>query len=386
MIDQFLADLFGTPTASPDIGSAAQALIGGDGGGIGAGGPSTAPMMPASDPMAALMGNDAGGDTMDMSARSAQPGEIPLPRPRPAEAGPGASQPPDIMAMLRGSEPGLRPMPDAASPQGMLGKTLGLDIPSPSKRFQSALAGGMAGGNPAFKGGAFMKGASGGLSGGLKSDKDDADVETARANTAFKNDVATKDLVRKTKQTDALTALYGARTDATVKGKTSTAWNKPPNERWKDAQKLIIDKQKQLYGSINPLSPKAEREAQKAQADKDLATFKDQTYGQYGFSPDGKDIAGENGGGKPRTPSTSKVVGDKEGEDSGLYEKPGKLLGGGTMDDPYMPKSKDEFDGLKPGSIFINPADGRTMTKKAQKTSALENDETGDDTGGEAAA
>lgn len=300
-----------------------------------------------------------------------------VPNPMAPPPGGSAPAPGGMLSRLMGRMNGWQPgggtavptpadQPDNAS--GLVGRLLGMTDPN-EKRLSTALAGGFAGGNPAFKGGAFMKGASGSLSGGLKSDKEDTDAASSDTDKAQKQANFERQQTEKEKTDEALRGLYKSRGDAlTTKanqpaGAGKSSWNKPASERWKDAQRLIIDKQKQLYGGINPLGPKADRDAAKASADKEMGDFKSQTYKQYGFGDDGSDLAdtpqGGAGGGaaKPAVPSSKKVIGDEEGKASGLYPK-------GTYDDPATPASQEEFDAIPAGTIFKNPADGRLMTKR----------------------
>jgi hypothetical protein len=412
-------------------------------------------------------------------------GEIPLPRSRPdiegilagrgGGGGPSLPSPSsdttppstDIIARLSGilRPQGVAPSPNTApadSARGILGRLMGMDT-SGEKRLRSTIAGGFSGGNPAFAGGALMKGAGGGLSGGLKSDKEDLDTETAAADREQKQSNFERTQLDKEKTAEALRNLYGARGSAvgqprsasifkyepgqgrnesgetvdgawkinrldgtrefipdmvlTGKAETSSvaarkdadseamrglraertealrrgderkvkeldekirlntstiglnearakqagvgkgAWNKPPHERYKDAMKLIQDERKAIYGQINPLLPKAEREAAKADADKRLNAFTAKTLKTYGIDAEGNETSTNQGGGMPSaTPSPGK----------------GGVRGSGTYEDPHIPETQEHFDRLPPGSYFINPKDGEIMRKKGQKTSALD--------------
>lgn len=344
-------------------------------------------------------------DALALSAKSNQQPDpsIPLPQPRPdvesilagqtpmngappaAPTAPGTPPAPNagLLARLAGVTPsGAQPANangTAAPATGLMGKLAGMDA-SGEKRLRSSLAGGMSGANPAFAGGAIMNGLSGGLKGGLSSDKDDQDQAIKLAGINAKSSLGAATLADRQKRTDALTKLYDARTTATVNGKPNNSWNKPPSERWKDAQNLIINKQKQLQNAINPLAPKAAQDQQRQAAQQELQDFKNSTYHAYGFDKDGNDISGANSSGKPATPSTAKTVGDKEGEDSGLYEPKGKMVGSGSTDDPYTPQTSDDFDKIKPGEIFVNPADGKTMRKRGQQQGALDTPDDQSDT------
>lgn len=346
------------------------------------------------DPTGSIPGGDDGAmlppGASPMSGRAPAslmpPTDVPMPRARPdiegilagrAAAGgppmgappPGGAAPPgpagggDIMARLAGM---LRPQgvpPGGAAPsegaQGVLGRLIGMDA-SGEKRLRSTIAGGFAGGNPAFAGGAFMKGAGGGLSGGLKSDKEDTEAATAADDKAQKQANFDRAQTDKEATQAALRKLYGDRgtaavTRANAPGAGSKAWNKPAHERYKDAMKLIQDERKAIYGQISPIAPKAEREAAKADADKRLQDFTKRTLKTYGIDENGAET-GPPPGGAAVVP-TNKVVGDQEGKDAGLYPK-------GTYDDPAEPMSQEEFDALPAGTIFKNPADGRMMTKR----------------------
>lgn len=301
----------------------------------------------------------------------------PLPQPRPdiegilngdrGAAPPGAAPasggaPGNIMARLLGNRSGseMAPLTDGAG-----GRDRGTGPDARIKRVLSALAGGMAGGNPAFKGGAFMKGMSGGLTGGLKSDKEEREAEAAADDKTQKQGNFDRTQLDKEKTSEALRKLYGERGAALLdgggKGGKGAAWNKPPHERLKDAEKLIIDKQKSLYGQINPLAPKAERQAAQERADKELEGFKKKIYKGYGIDPDGNETSPSmpaGGGGKVPSATPSKGSGG--------------MRGGGSYDDPHVPTTQEEFDKVPPGGYFINPADGEIMRKKGQKTSALD--------------
>lgn len=341
--------------------------------------PGAKPMSGMSPMFARLAGMDGGG-------------AVPLPRPRPSGAmGPAdATAPPGgnpmapnlgaLLAILRGGggsgpsgpapagapqDPGAMPREDA---QSIIGRLIGLDR-SGEKRLRSSVASGFAGGNPAFAGGAFMKGASGGLSGGLKSDKEDDDADVASEDKAQKQANYERTQTDKEKTSEAIRKLYGDRGEA---AKTSAAaraanpmggrssWNKPPHERYKDAMKLIQDERKAIFGQINPLGPKADVQMQRMEADKKLKEFTDRTLRTYGIDADGNEIAPvqqPQRGASAGVPSSKRVIGDKEAMDKGLYPK-------GTFDDPAEPMSKEEFDALPAGTIFKNPADGRLMTKR----------------------
>lgn len=309
---------------------------------------------------------------IEMSAKARRPDAVPLPPARPGGdlmerlggGSPGAplslappaptnpaapAAPPSLMARLRG---GGSPPPAGSDPRGgLLARLTGMD-PRSERRVLASLAGGMAGGNPAFSGGALMKGLSGGISGGLASDQQDRKEDKDASTAAQKQSNFERTQGDKEKTSEALRMLYRMRgevmktnadthaTNAETNAGRKT-WNKPAHERFKDAERLILDKEKALR---NPLAAKADRDA----AERELADYRKKVYRQYGFSDDGtKDIA-PGAGGKAATPSTDKVVGDKEGEDAGLYAK-------GTYDDPATPTTQEEFDALEPGSVFINP-------------------------------
>lgn len=308
------------------------------------------------------------------------PGDgVPLPQPRPnieailngerGGAGGGqlpsgaapASPAPSLLDRLfgNGAPAGPAAREDRTS---AIGKLFGLSEKS-DQRIRASLASGLSGGNPAFAGGAAMKGVSGALSGGLSQEMQQQKDEKAAGDSAQKQANFDRSQGEKEKTGEAMRKLYGDRgaalkenaaTRAANGGKT--AWNKPASERWKDAQRLIIDKQKQLYGGL-PIAGKARQDAQ-TKADQELEKFRRDTYKAYGIDEDGNDLGGApmpRGGGA--VPSTGKTVGDKEGTDTGLYPK-------GTYDDPAAPESQEEFDALPPGTVFKNPADGRLMTKR----------------------
>jgi hypothetical protein len=318
-------------------------------------------------------------------------GVVPLPRERPDEAGPragdlnmerpapmgpqGGAAPPDaggLFSRLAGLTGGGMTAPaNTASrdegAKGLLSRLAGMDA-SGEKRLRSTLAGGFAGGNPAFAGGAFMKGASGGLTGGLKSDKEDSDAETTAADTKQKQSNFDRTQGDKEMTSAALRKLYGVRGDTMARdaqtrserpaSTAKTAWNKPAHERFKDAERLILDKEKTLKNALNPLAPKAERESAAAAAKQEMADYRKRVYKQYGFDENGNDTgAAPQSGGGGTVPSTDRVVGDQEGKATGLYPK-------GTYDDPAAPESQEEFDALPAGTVFKNPADGRMMTKR----------------------
>jgi hypothetical protein len=265
----------------------------------------------------------------------------PLPRPRPPEAGPGASMMPPggvvpPTAAGGGNDPmfsrlaGLsRPGGGAGAgkddgPNGIMGRLLGMDA-SREKRVRSAVAGGFAGANPAFAGGSLMKGLSGGLTGGLKSDKEDTEAATEAEDTAQKQANFNRTQTDKEATSDALRKLYGQRgaalvtaADARASGAGKGAWNKPPHERYKDAMHLIQAERKAIYGQINPLAPKADQAAQRADADARLKAFTDKTLRTYGIDDNGNETSPTQGG--RGTPSSPRSMGTQEGNQSGLYD------------------------------------------------------------------
>lgn len=252
------------------------------------------------------------------------------PRHRPPEAGPGANMLPpggdgmppapgggaggDLMSRLAGLLPrgGGAPAPAGAEP-GIMDKLTG-------KKAQSIIQGGFAGGNPNFKGGAFMKGASGGLGGGLASDKEDEAKAIAAADKTQKQGNFDRTQTDKEATSEALRKLYGQRgqalttsADARASGTGKGAWNKPPHERYKDAMHLIQAERKAIYGQINPLSPKADQAAAKADADARLKAFTDKTLRTYGIDENGQETAPTQGG-------AGGAVSPAEGKNSGMYD------------------------------------------------------------------
>lgn len=323
------------------------------------------------------------GLTETLSARSRLP-SVPLPQPRPdienilsgnrgAPAGmPAASASSanngDIFAKLAGllgrggggGDPGAAPV---GGDQGSLFARLAGLSPAADKQLRASLAGGFAGGNPAFAGGALMRGASGALGGGLSQEKQQAKTDRSTQDAAQKQANFERAQEDKEKTNEALRKLYGMRGDVMQQNANSraanagrTSWNKPASERWKDANRLIIDKEKQLKGAINPMLPKADRDKMEADVSAQLEDFKRKTFEQYGFDQNGKDMAPmpRQGG---EVPSSGKVVGDKEATEQGLYPK-------GTYDDPVEPLTQEEFDALPAGTYFKNPKDGQIMRKR----------------------
>lgn len=360
MLDNFLAELFspqapGGPASfgqrfSPGVTPMAEAPSN----------PMMPPMQgdgPAIDPteiVRKLVGMNGGGPpaAVDMSARAAQPSPpVPLPTPKPnipamlagpnvggggaaipAAASPSGPAPggSDIMSRLSGmfnrggapsqvGAPAQAPTMAEASqpPSSPLAKMFGID-PRTEQRIRASLAGGFAGGNPAFAGGALMKGAGGALAGGLKSDQNQTKTDQEAAKQAQKQANFERTQGDTEQQHAALRKLYGARTTAALTGRPNSAWNKPVPERWKDAQKLIMDKAKQLQGGITAITPK-EQAAQRAEAERQLEKFKTDTYQKYGFDKGGNNAmpAARPGG---AVPSTDRVVGDKEATATGLYD------------------------------------------------------------------
>lgn len=322
--------------------------------------------------------------TETLSARAKPALDVPLPQARPdiesILAGTGGGKPmpggdpmgapsggQDIMSKLAGMFGGRQPSAPGGDTDRVsnMGKLFGM-TPAADRQFRSSLAGGFAGGNPAFGGGAFMRGAAGALGGGLKSEKQSHDDERTDAQNAQKQSNYERSQDDKEKTTEALRKLYGMRGDVMQQNATSraanagkTSWSKPASERWKDANRLIIDKEKQLKGSINPMLPKADRDQLQGEADAQLEDFKRKTFEQYGFDQNGKDMAPAMPRQGGEVPSSGKVVGDKEATDAGLYAK-------GTFDDPAEPASQEEFNALPAGTIYRNPKDGQLYTKRAQ--------------------
>lgn len=321
------------------------------------------------------------GSTETLSARSRLP-SVPLPQPRPdienmlagnrgATSGmPVAPADNDIFAKLagifgRGGGGGGNPSTTSTGGDqvSLFGRLAGLS-PAADKQFRASLAGGFAGGNPAFAGGALMRGASGALGGGLAQEKSQAKTDKANQDAAQKQANFERAQEDKEKTNEALRKLYGMRGDVMQQNANSraanagrTSWNKPASERWKDANRLIIDKEKQLKGSINPLLPKADRDKLEADVSAQLEDFKRKTFEQYGFDQNGKDMAPAMPRQGGAVPSSGKVVGDQEATDKGLYAK-------GTYDDPAEPASQEEFDALPAGTYFKNPKDGQIMRKR----------------------
>lgn len=249
-----------------------------------------------------------GPDDMDFSSinrRLAGGGGVPMPQPRPPEAGPGAAElppaaPPDVFSRLAGmvgGAPAAAPA-EATDARGIMSKLLGMDAKG-EKRALSTIAGGFAGGNPAFAGGAFMKGTSGGLTGGLKSDKEETEAETAAEDKTQKQGNFERAQTDKERTSEALRKLYGVRgqamttnADTRAKGGGKSSWNKPPHERYKDAMKLIQEERKALYGQIRPGLTNAQDAANKvarAEADKKLADFTKRTLQTYGIDDQGNE-------------------------------------------------------------------------------------------------
>lgn len=374
-----------------------------------------APAEDASLPPNAMFNSGQAGPNMPMV-------NPPLPRPRPAEAPTAemlgapqgaptdlSSSTGDMFARLAGRT-GMTPPPPPGKEdsRGVMARLLGLDATG-EKRLRSTLAGGMAGGNPAFGAGAFMKGASGALTGGLKSDKEDTEAETAASDSKQKQANFNRTQTDKELTSEALRKLYGARASAptrsasnafsyspgrgrdesgeevdgawktskldgsrefvpgmvlTGKNETSSvadrkdadsearralqaeradalrrgdtrkvrelddklknsevrrgldtarttavgsggrsAWNKPPHERLKDVERLMIDKEKQLRSGVNPIASKAERDAANIGIEKQMGDFRKRLYKQYGFDENGNEVKGATQSGGTTSPA-----------------------------------------------------------------------------------
>jgi hypothetical protein len=320
------------------------------------------------------------GGTQELSARSA----VPMPRARPdidsilsgdtakAVQSFAPSQPAPVSAGVPPAAPSLLDVLSGRGGRMPFGGGGGESDPSGGlfgKRVMSALANGLSGGNPAFKAGAFMQGMGKGLAGSLKSDKEDAEAAAKADEMDFKREkfgaetgLKERQVANSEKTGDALRKLYGDRGEAIRTGKANTAWNKPASERFKEAQQLIIAKNKEIdaaMGADNPLMPKADREARRAAAQQAKDAFKSETYRNMGLNPDGSGVSGSG------TPSSRRVMGDKEAQDSGVYGKPDEMLGTGTQDDPYIPQTQEHFDALPAGALFLNPKTGTVMRKRA---------------------
>lgn len=311
-IDNFLNELFGPTAAPPPPASFADRFGALDDGG--------AMLPPNAQPT-------SGAAPSDLMGRLAG-----LPRPRPPAAGPSAADlsasgppmniSPDATAgppqedggimsrLLSLTNPGMAADdreaggPQKGDPRGVLGRLLGFDQTG-EKRLRSSLSAGFAGGNPAFKGGAFMQGASGALKGGLASDEQEQQQQIAAdakklQQTNFERQQGDKELT-----SAALRKLYGDRGEAMVttannraNPRASTAWAKPPHERYKDAMHLIQAERKALYGQINAFGAKADQVAARAEADAKLKAFTDRTLRTYGIDENGRDT------GSPGAPAT----------------------------------------------------------------------------------
>lgn len=398
MLDKFLSDLFSPDTfksvmPSMDGGGMGGGMMGGSGlGGIfggadkgimdrmgGGGGLDPASGGTVGDVMARdqLLDRLTNSNVLSPDGGSAAPVDVPMPRPRPMEAPPlvGGGSPPvapaapsgggDVFSRLAGyfnagggapaptAPVGSAPAPQQQGQNSLIGRLFGMS-PGTDRNVRSSLAGGMSGGDPAFGGGAFMRGMSGSMAGSLNSEKQGRTEEAAAKAAGQTQANFNRQQADREKRTGAYSRLSGVRADKTATGgPTGKAWNKPGNEKWKDAQKLIIDKERALRSNINPLAPKAERDAQTAAIEADLERFKQDTLRQYGLSGGGTETNAPAGAGGPKpTPMSS-----KEATDKGLYAK-------GTYDDPAAPESQEEFDALPPGTVFKNPSDGQLYTKK----------------------
>ena len=357
-LDTFFNDLF----ATEQPGSQFNQRFLGDGGAL-------SPMAPTRD----LLG---GGETMPMPR--ARPPALDLEfMDNPAAIPPTAqprSGPMDIGQRLGGGPTAQAPM---GVPPGGGGGPMPGGEPSVEdrlggggmKRIMSALAAGMAGGNPAFAGGALMKGLSGGLAGSLKSDKDDLETDTATEERNLKQGNFERVQGERELDSAARRKLYGkhgeyyeaaAKNAAEGGGRRggragSAAWNKPAHERFKDAQNLILKKNKDIDGSLNVLGmPKAERDAAVARAKAEKEAFKRETYQRYGLNEDGSDVAPP----RAEVPSTNRVVGDREASERGLYEPDGSEA------HPHRPRTEKDFAKIPVGEIYINPRDGRLLRRR----------------------
>lgn len=166
------------------------------------------------------------------------------PTPRPAEApqgppmdiappAPSAPPPQDgsIMSRILGmTNPGMAADdreaggPQPGDPRSVLGRITGLDQTG-EKRLRTSLAGGFAGGNPNFKGGAFMQGASGALKGGLQSDEQDETKATAATQRKLQQANFDRQQSDKELTSDALRKLYADRGTALVTNADTRAQN-----------------------------------------------------------------------------------------------------------------------------------------------------------------
>lgn len=181
------------------------------------------------------------------------------------------------------------------------------------RNFGASIAGGMAGGNPAFKGGAFMKGLSGGLSGGQKADKQFLDEEVAKQERTQKQSNWESEQADKKLSNEALNKLRGAQAGAYEKGTIGAggrgaAWNKPPMQNVLDLQRAIKDVEARKNGIIN--LPRDQRAEAAKKIDAELAPLRQllkENYKQLGMDENGNPVQPQGGGGpQPNAPATGR--------------------------------------------------------------------------------
>ncbi len=346
MMDEFMAELFGPPgrpASFNDRFAGAPMPVRPLAGPVGTPA-SGAPMAPPSPGIEAILSGGA----------LPKPGGAPGPaRPGPTmrdllppQAAPKAGMAPaDLLRLLSGGGGGAMakaaPRAEGAEEEGLL------DILG-GKGFRSSLAGGLSDGDRRFKGGAFSRGFGRALAGGLKSERDDEassikadETEYKRGQDARKLALDERRVSNSEKTGAAQRTLYGARTKAVSEDRPSTAWNKPAGERWKDAQKLIMDFNEQVDRAAKLAGSGQDPEAQRSQARALKDQFKRNTLQKYGFDDNGKELS-----------SSDKVMGDHKAGAMGL-----------TFDDPHTPANMDDFAKIKTGQYYINPADGEVYIK-----------------------
>jgi hypothetical protein len=236
-------------------------------------------------------------------------------------------------------------------PYGLLANAF--DSPKNGRAFSRSLSAGFSGIEGNTKGGTFARGMGGAMRGGERFEDDEYTRSLNALDRAIKFKAAGRDDAYKAALTQYYQGKTRALTDPTLGPRgplRGPAWQKPHEQRFLEAEKLINVQNRQIdleTGVNNPrLNPQQRAEAQ-AKAQKLKEENRARVFKEMGLDPKVQ---------PQLTPSAPQQ-----------YPQ-------GQNGNPFKPMNANDFKQIPPGAYYVDPGDGKTYVKRNPDVPGKDND------------